>query len=246
MDVDDLLAEQRAYYRARAPEYDDWWRRFGRYDRGDANTEVWLGDVAEAEARLNAFAPTGRVLELAAGTGNWTTRLVEHADRVTAVDASPETLAINREKLGAAADRVDYVEADLFAWAPTDGFDVVFMGFWLTHVPDSRFDAFWEFVAACLRPDGRVFVLDNCHPQHQANVPGSPVEITRSGISGYDGTIDTTTGIATRNLADGREFTIVKRYWEPDELITRLAALGWAFEASTTGHFFITAHGARA
>ena len=26
----DLLAEQRAYYRARAPEYDEWWQRRGR------------------------------------------------------------------------------------------------------------------------------------------------------------------------------------------------------------------------
>ena len=36
MDVndDDLLAEQRSYYRARAPEYDEWWQRQGRYDRG--------------------------------------------------------------------------------------------------------------------------------------------------------------------------------------------------------------------
>ena len=31
---DALLAEQRAYYRARAPEYDEWWQRHDRYDRG--------------------------------------------------------------------------------------------------------------------------------------------------------------------------------------------------------------------
>lgn len=245
-DVDDLLAEQKAYYRARAPEYDDWWRRFGRYNRGDDNTKVWLADVAEAEARLNAFGPTGNVLELAAGTGNWTARLVTHADKVTAVDASPETLAINREKLGIDAARVDYVVADLFEWAPTDRYDVVFMGFWLTHVPDARFDAFWEMVATCLRPGGRVFILDNCHPRHQTDVPGSPVAISEVHISAYDGRIDTSTGIATRNLADGREFDIVKRYWEADELTQRLAPLGWSIEASTTDHFFFVAHGSRA
>ena len=31
-----LLDEQIAYYRARAAEYDDWWFRRGRYDRGGA------------------------------------------------------------------------------------------------------------------------------------------------------------------------------------------------------------------
>jgi len=34
MDVDGLLAEQIAYYRARAPEYDDWWERRDRYYQG--------------------------------------------------------------------------------------------------------------------------------------------------------------------------------------------------------------------
>jgi hypothetical protein len=37
--VNDLLEEQRRYYRARAGEYDDWWFRRGDYDRGpDENT----------------------------------------------------------------------------------------------------------------------------------------------------------------------------------------------------------------
>ncbi len=35
---DELLGEQAAYYRARAPEYDDWWQRTGRYDRGPEAT----------------------------------------------------------------------------------------------------------------------------------------------------------------------------------------------------------------
>src|SRR4030081_1745213 len=67
-------------------------------------------------------SPTGRVCEpipgggapalprspffgLAAGTGNITRLAARHADRLTAVDASPETLAINSDKLGAARNR---------------------------------------------------------------------------------------------------------------------------------------------
>ena len=34
MDSDELLAEQRSFYRARAPEYDEWWQRQGPYDQG--------------------------------------------------------------------------------------------------------------------------------------------------------------------------------------------------------------------
>ena len=88
--VERLLSEQRRYYEARAPEYDDWWFRRARY-RLDTEAEAsWFADVAELDAELERFDPRGDVLELAAGTGNWTRHLVRHADRVTAVDAVPE------------------------------------------------------------------------------------------------------------------------------------------------------------
>ena len=54
---------------------------------------------------------------------------------MTAVDASPEAIAINRARVGRA--NVDYVEADLFAWTPPARYDLVFMSFWLSHVPDA-------------------------------------------------------------------------------------------------------------
>ena len=77
--LDRLLAEQRLYYRERAPEYDDWWFRRGRY-AVDAEAEArWFADVRELEAALEAFRPRGDVLELAAGTGIWTRHLLRYA-----------------------------------------------------------------------------------------------------------------------------------------------------------------------
>jgi hypothetical protein len=35
VDEDRLLDEQRRFYRARAPEYDEWWQRAAHYDTGD-------------------------------------------------------------------------------------------------------------------------------------------------------------------------------------------------------------------
>ena len=45
------------------------------------------------------FGPAGEVLELACGTGLWTVELARHAASITAVDASPEVLEINRSRL---------------------------------------------------------------------------------------------------------------------------------------------------
>ena len=80
-----------------------------------------------------------RVLELAAGTGIWTRRLVELADRVVAVDANAETLALNTSE-------AELVRADVFEWEPAERFDLVFFSFWLSHVPEERFDEFWSLV----------------------------------------------------------------------------------------------------
>jgi SAM-dependent methyltransferase len=132
---DQLLAQQRAYYSALAPEY---------LDQG-----LDLPGFAELADALDAFRPAGSVLELACGPGVWTSQLLRHASDVTAVDASPEMLAIAASRVAAGAP-VRFVEADLFAWEPDRRYDVVFMGFWLSHVPAERWESFWGVVAAAL------------------------------------------------------------------------------------------------
>jgi SAM-dependent methyltransferase len=198
--VSDLLAEQKRYYAARAPEYDAWWFRRGGYALDPERERRWLRDVAELEAGLQAFAPHGDVLELAAGTGIWTRRLVPVADRVVAVDANAETLALNTRA-------AELIVADVFAWRPPQQFDLVFFSFWLSHVPDERFDEFWALVRSALRPGGRVFLIDS-----------GPPEVPCDGER------------QVRQLAGGLRFTIVKRYWRPDELAERAFALGFELD----------------
>jgi predicted O-methyltransferase YrrM len=93
------LAEQAAYYRARANEYDEWWQRLGRHDHGEEFSAQWDEETREVERALARFAPSGNVLELASGTGWWTERLARTAAALTCVDAAPETIALNRERL---------------------------------------------------------------------------------------------------------------------------------------------------
>jgi SAM-dependent methyltransferase len=164
MGTEEVLAEQVAYYRARAPEYDDWWQRRRGYDLGEQVTSAWRDDAALLRDALDGFAPRGQVLELAAGTGIWTGELLRHADRVLAVDAAPEALAINRAKH--AGRPVDYVVADLFSWTPPRRFDAVCFGFWLSHVPAASWTGFWALVDRALAPGGRVWFCDNAHPEH--------------------------------------------------------------------------------
>lgn len=226
MPAGDILQDQIDYYRARAGEYDQWWLRSGRYDHGAQLNARWHAEVALVEAAVESWlaarAPR-TLLELACGTGLFTRRLAPRVPRITAVDASPEVLAINRERVTAA--NVQYVQADLFSWRPATRYDAVFFSFWLSHVPDSHLAAFWDGVAAATDAGGEVFLIDS------AFEPSSSAKDHR--VPERDG------GIVTRKLNDGREFHIVKRFWEPQALSQRLGELGWSAAIAQTPSYFI-------
>lgn len=140
-----MLAEQLAYYRAGAAEYD---RPYSE-----------LAELQELLACVDALPIAGDVLELACGTGQWTQLLAARARSVTAVDAASEALALARTR--AAAPTVGFVEADLFAWRPPRRYDTVFFAFWLSHVPPARLPRFWNTVADALAPSGKVIFIDD-------------------------------------------------------------------------------------
>jgi len=225
--IDQVLQEQIAYYRARAGEYDEWFLRQGRFDHGPELNARWFAEIDVIARALDDFAPRGRVLELACGTGLWTQRLVRYADHITAVDASPEVIALNRTRIGAAS--VDYVQADIFTWHPATRYDVVFFSFWLSHVPTERFAGFWQLVRDALAPGGRVFFIDSLRSESSTardhHLPGAH------------------TATMTRRLNDGREFEIFKIYYQPEQLASQLAALGWDAQVRGTANYFLYGHG---
>ena len=127
--------------------------------------------------------------------------------------------------LGAA----EYVLADVFEWQPSREFDVCFFGFWHSHVPSRRFDVFWQLVGRALKPEGRVFLIDNA----------------RLGLTRY--MVSSAGEVARRRLSDGREFDLIERLWKPTDLERDVAAVGWPLTVSTTANgYFISASGTKA
>jgi SAM-dependent methyltransferase len=210
---DQVLAEQRAYYSALGPEY---------LDQG-----LDLPGGAELTDALDAFRPAGSVLELACGPGVWTPQLLRHASDVTAVDASREMLAIAARSVPGGAS-VRFVQADLFTWEPDRRYDVVFMGFWLSHVPAERFESFWGRVAAALVPGGRVFFADDGYR--------TPDELIEGPAS----------STIQRRTPDGTAYRIVKVPHEPAELERRLRGFGWDITVTPTAGPFFWGAGSRA
>jgi len=159
------------------------------------------------------------VLELACGPGVWTSQLLRYATDVTAVDASPEMLAIAAARVS--GDRVRFVQADLFTWVPDRRYDVVFFGSWLSRVPLERFESFWTLVADCLKEDGRVFFADDACRTPDELIDGPSSSTIR------------------RRLDDGTSYRIVKVPHQPPDLKERLRRLGWNITVTaTSGPFY--------
>jgi demethylmenaquinone methyltransferase/2-methoxy-6-polyprenyl-1,4-benzoquinol methylase len=239
VDADELIAAQIAYYRARATQYDDEPAHADNDQSGPQYLSRLRNDVAELDAWLEADPPTGHVLEIAAGSGNRTGRLLPAADRVTAVDASLEML----ELLAAKHPEVERIEADIFSWEPPQRYDNIYFGYWISHVPAARWDSFWELVDRALVAGGRVWFMDNAHPYHaNANDIGGRLEL--AGERRIEPSAESE--VRTRRLRDGSEWTLVKRFWWPEELAADLSRLGWAARVAHSDFAFLYGTAARA
>jgi demethylmenaquinone methyltransferase/2-methoxy-6-polyprenyl-1,4-benzoquinol methylase len=200
-----LLAEQIAYYRALAGEYDD--------------HALDLPGGEELLSALDAFRPEGDVLEIACGPGFWTGRLLRHAASVTALDAASEMLAIASARID--DERVRFIQADVFSWRPDRRYDVVFFGFWLSHVPAERFDSFWSLVRDCLAPHGRVFFADDRYRTAEELIEGERSSTIR------------------RRLTNGTAYRAVKVPYTTSQLEALLSRLGWRVTVTaTSGPFY--------
>ncbi len=96
-------------------------------------------------------------------------------------------------------------------------------------MPPGRFAALWDLVRSALRPGRRAFFVDSLGAE-------TPDEKERRG--------ETPRGhITPRRLNDGREFRIVKIFYDPADLEARLADLGWRFSARGTENHLLYGFG---
>ncbi len=218
-------AEMIAYYAARAPEYDDWYLRRGRYEHGPIHDAAWNAELDAAGRWLDGLPMSGRIVELAAGTGWWSPLLASKGE-LWMTDAAEAPLERARERLVAHRLRAHLHVRD--AWAEPEGepANALFAGFWLSHVERDRTAAFLGLAARWLAPRGRIALIDS-------------LPDPRSGAVDHPAPADDR---SVRRLDDGREFTIVKVYRTADEIAAALAAAGFREVAvTTTGRFFMLA-----
>jgi demethylmenaquinone methyltransferase/2-methoxy-6-polyprenyl-1,4-benzoquinol methylase len=221
--AEDLSEEMKAYYAARASEYDDWYLRTGRYSRGPVHDLAWNADLDTATMWLDGLPIQGEIVELAAGTG-WWSALLAGKGSLSLYDANELPLDHARDRLVAHGLRAHIHVRD--AWAEPDrAVDALFCGFWLSHVPRARLAEFLALARRWLKPGGIFAFIDSRPDPHSGTV---------------DQDVSPEAEVTARRLADGRVFRVVKVYWQPAELEAALRIAGFArAEVSTTSRFFL-------
>ena len=147
--------------------------------------------------------------------------MADLSTNLTAIDAVPETLEINRGKTG--KGHVRFVVADIFEWESDQIYDFIFFGFWLSHVPPELFDRFWAMVDRALKPEGRAFFVDSLKTRDSTAIDHTSIDDS---------------GTAERKINSGEMFKIVKIFYDPSQLQRILLDCGFSGTVQKTGDFF--------
>jgi demethylmenaquinone methyltransferase/2-methoxy-6-polyprenyl-1,4-benzoquinol methylase len=190
----------RAYYDARASEYEE------AYTLGTGTSSIRDPGVFTSEARTLASIVgqrmSGRVIDIACGTGFWLPSYAASCSQVTLVDQSGKMLDECRkkvERLGLAG-RSTLRQGDVFEEQFTPAsYDSALIGFLLSHLTEAQEAQFFAALKSMLAAGGRFLILESAWSPERA-------------------TVNVKTEQQERRLNDGTRFEILKRYFDRNDV----------------------------
>ena len=155
----------KAYYDARAPEYDDWYEGTGLFV--DRDRPGWDEEIAALVRTLDELPPR-RTLDVGCGTGFLTRHL---RGKLTCLDQSESMLAIAHERV----PHADIVRSDAIPLPFGDGaFERVFTGHFYGHLEEPERVA---FLAEARRVAQELVVVDASAAHSPVDVEWQPREL---------------------------------------------------------------------
>jgi SAM-dependent methyltransferase len=198
-------------------------RRAAEYERIYAKPER-QADLSALRTRIGTMFAGRRVLELACGTGYWTQVMAEQAEQVTAVDVNEEVLEVARAKKIKEA-KARFVIGDCYSPPAQPECNGLFAGFWWSHVPLARLEAFIASATQSVAPGALLAFLDNRY------VEGSSTPLSRKDAEGNT--------YQARKLDDGSTHEVLKNFPSEGELIQRASRHGWGAHVELLDHYWL-------
>jgi ubiquinone/menaquinone biosynthesis C-methylase UbiE len=188
MSEKDYISSMNAYYEARAGLHDDYMSFVSNKEM-----EKLLGAIIRL---IEKDIENKNILEIACGTGNWTTVLARRARHVTASDSSESMLKLARGKL-ADFENIDLIQADAYNLEELrSDFNCAFSSDWWSHIPRGMIRDFLNGLHTKLEKGAEVIFIDTLQVEDVTVVSARKDEFGNL--------------IQRRVLPDGRTFDILK------------------------------------
>lgn len=181
------------YYSKRAQEYDN------TYHRPD---KIRLKELKFLAEYITSTFKGKTVLELACGTGFWTSELLKSAKKVLASDYSENMLEIAGERLSENPNII-ILQAD--AYNPPVSypkFNGAMANFWFSHIPKNKIKKFLNTLHSRLAENSVVLLADDIYIEDRGG------ELIRKDQDSFK----------RRKLNSGEQFDILKNYYTKNQL----------------------------
>lgn len=186
----------KSYYDHRTPWHDEYMSYQSREKMEKLHAKI-----------INTITPLIKnlsVLEIACGTGNWTSVLANRASQVTAIDSSRQSLELAQKK-NKGIDNISYHRADAFALDKLQGsFDVIFASDFFSHVPNEKIDSFLEMLNKIVKQETTVIFLEMLEIQFFLD--------EKNYIDSHKNRV------SKRELPDGSSYDVIKNFHSEEEL----------------------------
>lgn len=140
--------------------------KFYRQAAGDPTRLPWHRDTpGKVLASTVAGRRTGHALDVGCGAGVFSVWMARQGLAVTGIDLFPEAIAMGEKLAVDKGVKVDFVAADIFAYAPERPFDLVFDSGCLHSLVGGDVAAYKQQVLRWLAPGGE-YVLEHWGKRH--------------------------------------------------------------------------------
>lgn len=214
-----------AYYDERASEYEE------AYTLGTGTSSIRDPGVFTSEARiLSAIVReriSGRMIDIACGTGFWLPAYEGACSHITLLDQSGKMLDECRKKVEALglAERCVLLQGDVLEHRfPTASYDCALVGFLFSHLTQAEEARMFAALKTMLAPSGRFLILESAWSPERASVN---VKDARQ----------------ERRLNDGTTFEIYKRYFDRGDVLEWQRRYEVALEFEHFGAAFVAVSG---
>ncbi len=187
------------YYNARAYEYDEIYE-----GKGPASfpPDYYISDIKSIHIFTENFGK-GNIIDIACGSGYWLKDYYDKCNNFTFFDQSSRMLELCRVRADeyGIADRATFIQDDIlkYQWKEEAIFDRAVIGFLLGHFTKVQEETFFEILRKLLKPGSDFLIIENTWTEKRAKMQNKE-------------------DIVQRQLNDGKNYKIYKRYFEKDDL----------------------------